>query len=972
MKTKELLEALEAPEITGNALLDQQNWERHAIELGRRKVAKDLANAQRTGGFQSREDAQRVIKGALPMVALRVTQWIEENTRGQGEGRSHAAVQPLTLMDPDALALIALSSVFSGIAPKPKPIGSVATDAGRQVEVSLEAMDLKKVDEKRAKMLAKLIAKSAPTAGLTTAKGKLKGTNALHDAIATKADVRLGWDDEKRLRVGEPLLECVLQALPEIFERQIVTLKTREGYRSENSIVLTLEGAEYLQELQDALAWMNPKLLPMVVKPRAWERMDTGAYMDHAIAKTVPMVRTRVAEQKKLIREAISTGAMASMLDSLNALQNTGCIIDKVIREIEEHCFDNLLQPGGTDGSFPTKAKVVPTKPEKPTEISWAEWEEKAPAERFRASRMPMDEWLAMDSKFQNVANRLSEYEWETATPAKRKAISRRNHKLRQIALTRGAEAGVFKADMDTAKWLEAQPCFYQPHVLDSRGRIYTAAHFGHQGSDYKKALFRFAVSKPLGAKGGQWLMIHLANSGDFEKVSKRSFADRLDWVADNQAIIELCATDPMDPDAYAFWSKADNPFLFLQACMEFTAWALSGFSEDFMSNLPIALDGSCSGIQHYSAIMRSREEARHVNLLPSDVPQDLYGVVALKARPRIETQADPKWLEAQVAKVNEGKGGTKGKAEKIAQATRQHLAAVKVLENPFGRGTTKRNTMTYGYSAPEQGMRGQQMEDLMEPLQTRVDLGELEAHPYALEIVDPKHERIGESDGGSAAAACIAHHAYNAIVDTLPDAQRGMEWFQEVAGILAAEDKSVVMNTPMGFPVVSRYNEWDVKTVTLWLYDRKVPVLDAGRLDKVDEETGRVTTRIEATLRTNPKKKIDRKKARSAVAPNIIHSLDACHVYMTVMIALANGIDSFAMIHDSFATHAGDTELFFDIIRIAFVELYRDFCPFEEIARYARSVLSPEGLEALEALGIPEKGDLDLEEVRESLYAFA
>ncbi len=929
MKTKELLEALEAPEITGNALLDQQNWERHAIELGRRKVAKDLANAQRTGGFQSREDAQRVIKGALPMVALRITQWIEENTRGQGEGRSHAAVQPLTLMDPDALALIALSSVFSGIAPKPKPIGSVATDAGRQVEVSLEAMDLKKVDEKRAKMLAKLIAKSAPTAGLTTAKGKLKGTNALHDAIATKADVRLGWDDEKRLRVGEPLLECVLQALPEIFERQIVTLKTREGYRSENSIVLTLEGAEYLQELQDALAWMNPKLLPMVVKPRAWARMDTGAYMDHAIAKTVPMVRTRVAEQKKLIREAISTGAMASMLDSLNALQNTGCIIDKVIREVQEYCFDNLLQPGGTDGSFPTKAKVA-------------------------------------------VPEKTSDEEWKEYPAAKKKAISRRNQKLRQIALTRGAEAGVFKADMETAKWLEAQPCFYQPHVLDSRGRIYTAAHFGHQRSDHIKALFRFAVSKPLGVKGGQWLMIHLANSGDFEKVSKKAFADRLDWVADNQAIIELCATDPMDPDAYAFWSKADNPFLFLQACMEFTAWALSGFSEDFMSNLPIALDGSCSGIQHYSAIMRSRAEARHVNLLPSDVPQDLYGVVALKARPRIETQADPKWLEAQVTKVAEGKGGVKGKAEKIAQATRQHLAAVKVLENPFGRGTTKRNTMTYGYSAPEQGMRGQQMEDLMEPLQTRVDLGELEAHPYALEIVDPKHERIGESDGGSAAAACIAHHAYNAIVDTLPDAQRGMEWFQEVAGILAAEDKSVVMNTPMGFPVVSRYNEWDVKTVTLWLYDRKVPVLDAGRLDKVDEETGRVTTRIEATLRTNPKKKIDRKKARSAVAPNIIHSLDACHVYMTVMIALANGIDSFAMIHDSFATHAGDTELFFDIIRIAFVELYRDFCPFEEIARYARSVLSAEGLEALEALGIPEKGDLDLEEVRESLYAFA
>ena len=44
------------------------------------------------------------------------------------------------------------------------------------------------------------------------------------------------------------------------------------------------------------------------------------------------------------------------------------------------------------------------------------------------------------------------------------------------------------------------------------------------------------------------------------------------------------------------------------------------------------------------------------------------------------------------------------------------------------------------------------------------------------------------------------------------------------------------------------------------------------------------------------------------ASAPNIIHSFDAAHLSMTVNAGAERGISAWAMIHDSFATHAGSS----------------------------------------------------------------
>jgi len=88
------------------------------------------------------------------------------------------------------------------------------------------------------------------------------------------------------------------------------------------------------------------------------------------------------------------------------------------------------------------------------------------------------------------------------------------------------------------------------------------------------------------------------------------------------------------------------------------------------------------------------------------------------------------------------------------------------------------------------------------------------------------------------------------------------------------------------------------------------------------------------------------------------------------VLGALEQDITSLALIHDSFGTHAGRTQEFFHVIRQAMVDMYSNYCPFEEILESARSVLSPERAKMLPEL--PPKGSFRLEDILEADYAFA
>jgi DNA-directed RNA polymerase, mitochondrial len=66
----------------------------------------------------------------------------------------------------------------------------------------------------------------------------------------------------------------------------------------------------------------------------------------------------------------------------------------------------------------------------------------------------------------------------------------------------------------------------------------------------------------------------------------------------------------------------------------------------------------------------------------------------------------------------------------------------------------------------------------------------------------------------------------------------------------------------------------------------------------------------------------IDLKKQATSFPPNLIHSLDATHMFLTALRATDHNL-TFASVHDSFYTHPSDMDSLARILRDEFVNLY-------------------------------------------------
>ncbi len=172
------------------------------------------------------------------------------------------------------------------------------------------------------------------------------------------------------------------------------------------------------------------------------------------------------------------------------------------------------------------------------------------------------------------------------------------------------------------------------------------------------------------------------------------------------------------------------------------------------------------------------------------------------------------------------------------------------------------------------------------------------------------------------------------------------MDWLKSSAKVAAKGDMPVSWTTPAGFPVLQEYRETIGTRVETHIGGRSV----------------RITTNLEGT-------KLDSRRQALGISPNFIHSCDAAHLLLTVCTALENGIADFAMIHDSYGTHAADTDVLAASLRAAFNDQYT-----REVLTDFRNELAAQ-LPAEVAVELPELppcGDLDLSLVEKSLYFFA
>jgi DNA-directed RNA polymerase len=198
-------------------------------------------------------------------------------------------------------------------------------------------------------------------------------------------------------------------------------------------------------------------------------------------------------------------------------------------------------------------------------------------------------------------------------------------------------------------------------------------------------------------------------------------------------------------------------------------------------------------------------------------------------------------------------------------------------------------------------------------------------------------------------AALWLGPILWESIKEVVVAATGAMEWLQETALLLSKLKTPIYWTTPLGFPVRQDYYKDKRKRIETTLCGKRfVAILQE---------------------RTN---ELDRQWQKRGIAPNFVHSMDATHMFATVFSAASVGVDAFAMVHDSYATHAADASTLAEHLRRNFVGLYTSFDVLQEFHDAAAERLSghPELLEQLRP--VPPRGGLDLTGVVRSLYFFA
>jgi Autographiviridae RNA polymerase len=117
------------------------------------------------------------------------------------------------------------------------------------------------------------------------------------------------------------------------------------------------------------------------------------------------------------------------------------------------------------------------------------------------------------------------------------------------------------------------------------------------------------------------------------------------------------------------------------------------------------------------------------------------------------------------------------------------------------------------------------------------------------------------------------------------------------------------------------------------------------------------------------PTDQLNARKSVQGISPNFVHSLDAACLMLTVNRSVDEGIEDFAMVHDSYGVLAGNMETLYMGLRQAFVDIYQH----DVMQTFLQS--STVGLEEKELLKLPvtpAKGSFVLESVKESKYFFA
>lgn len=696
------------------------------------------------------------------------------------------------------------------------------------------------------------------------------------------------WSEADCKHVGALLVNIFEKSV--LFEGHPVIRKELQTVRKGTLVFIrpTEHVVSWISQYKDVIGGLAPAYAPCVTPPRDWESPFSGGFHTEQVSSTMQLAKIRnKGHLRRLTRKQ-----MPAVYNCVNSLQ-------KVRWRISERVLAtaNTLVELGLPYALPSKDE--------------SDWKEKNPC--------PVPEYLS-ELKGEQLKAALTAAQWEAFQEWKQLARanydeeSERVSAYREVARTLGQANRYAKFD-----------AIYFVYTLDFRGRVYCQSSLvSPQGGDLQKALITFADGLPLGEAGEYWFKVHGANEWGWDK---KKFDERVKLVSEPE-FCEMCKDIAADPITFNGWIEADKPWQFLNWCFEYADFLqhveAGNQAAAFVSRIPCAMDGSCSGIQHYSAMLRDKVGGTAVNLVNGSKPNDIYGAVCKIAVAELEAIADG-------SQLYEGK---------IEPALAQQLAQEWLRLQP-NRSLTKKPVMTLPYGSTQLTCREHVSQWLKDMQKEENKLAKAQSREPM------KVHAFGDKDSAmplNLAETLMTGIIWHSIGKVVVAARAGMAYIKAITSSVAKMNKPLEWTTPTGFIVRQEIYQFTLRQVNTQLLGGTKFVVK------------------------NLSKDIDYHRMINSCAPNFVHSMDASHLCLAVNSFVDAGLKDIAVIHDSFGTHAGNTEILRRELRNSMVSMYEQHDVITNFLHENEERL----MVAFEHIRIPEAGELELAGINQSTYAFA
>ena len=523
----------------------------------------------------------------------------------------------------------------------------------------------------------------------------------------------VGWSTEERTGVGKYVCTAVFET--GLFEWADLIL--RNGKYTTKVVAPTEPLRDVLHEAVN-YAKAIVKRPPMLVPPKPWTADDAGGYLTEWMRIRAPRIHlgSRITEDHRAwLTENLKKAD--ALREAANKAQSTPYRVNAAVANL----LRRAIQEGGVMG---LPSRNPPPKPEFPHQEGW---------DKDQASPLELDAFAAWKERM-------------------------RGYYTAETLRTGRLYAAAFAAQ-ELLKFVGET--LYFPTFLDWRGRLYFSPDLNPQSHDFVKAGLEFAEGVPLGERGLFWLKVHVATCAGFDK---HDFPLRAQWTDDNMELIRHFISDPINTPA----PDPDQCWVFYAGCRALLEALALPDPRQYVCHIPCAMDATCSGLQHWSAILRDPEGGRFTNLTDAqgDRKEDIYAEVARKAMQTACMRSEPFPV----------------------RSFWEHLG--------ISRSMAKRPTMTYVYGAKLIGAADYVFSEL--PAE------------HAKPIVDEQGELLY---GVQYLAMAGAKALRSGVAETVPAAARGMAYLQQ---LIRMNDTPVRWVAPTGMPIWMVYNQQKDKRLSI------------------------------------------------------------------------------------------------------------------------------------------------------------